>query len=273
LAEVKSIRGDSGAAQRFAKEALKINPDYRPAMIVLARDHYRSRRLDLSLYALQGILDGYGTENPPRDKDNPEALLIRGLIYKERGQRAAAIADFKRCIEIRPDLVEAKVQLAGYLLEAGNAPDAVPLLEAALRYDRDNLLARMNLGDGYRLLGRAADAKQQLEWVLEKDPKMPQVHYAVGLLYLFSESIPGVTPKDAAARAMVAFEEYKKLKPRSGPGQADDVDELYTAAKSKKAVIEASEAEKATPPADQGATPASGAAPADASKATEESEQ
>jgi len=250
LAEVKSIRGDSGAAQRLAKEALKINPDYRPAMIVLARDHYRSRRLDLSLYALQGILDGYGPENPPRDKDNPEALLLRGLIYRERGQRAPALADFKRCIEIRPDLVEAKVQLAGYLLEAGNAPEAVPLLESALKYDRNNLLARMNLGDGYRLLGRAADAKQQLEWVLDKDPKLPQVHYAVGLLYLFSDAIPGTSPKDAAARAMVAFEEYKKLKPRSGPGQADDVDELYTAAKSKKAMIEASEAEKAAAPAE-----------------------
>lgn len=268
LAEVKSIRGESGAAQRLAKEALKINPDYRPAMVVLARDHYRSRRLDLSLYALQGILDGYGTENPPRDKDNPEALLIRGLIFRERGQRAAAIADFKRCIEIRPDLVEAKVQLAGYLLEVGNAPEAVPLLESALRYDRDNLLARMNLGDGYRLLGKSAEAKQQLEWVLEKDPKLAQVHYAVGLLYLFSESIPGVTPKDAAARAMVAFEEYKKLKPRSGPGQADDVDELYTAAKSKKAMIEASEAEKAEPPAAEGGNePTSAAAPAsDAAK-------
>ncbi len=31
LAEVKSIQGDSGAAQRLAQEALKKNPDYRPA--------------------------------------------------------------------------------------------------------------------------------------------------------------------------------------------------------------------------------------------------
>jgi tetratricopeptide (TPR) repeat protein len=245
LAEVKSLRGDSGAAQRLAKEALKINPDYRPAMIVMARDHYRSRRLDLALYALQGILDGYGTENPARDKDNPEALLIRGLIFKERGQRATAMADFRRCIEIRPDLVEAKVQLAGYLLEAGNAPEAIPLLESALRYDRENLLARLNLGDGYRLMGRVADAKVQLDWVEQRDPRLPQVHYALGLLYLFSESVPGVTPQEAAERAMAAFEQYKKLKPRSGPGQADDVDELITAAKSKKAVIQAGEAEKA----------------------------
>lgn len=245
LAEVKSIRGDSGAAQRLAKEALKTNPDYRPAMVVMARDHYRSRRLDLSLYALQGVLEGYGAENPPRDKDNPEAILIRGLIYKERGQRALAMADFRRCIELRPDLVEAKVQLAAYLLEAGNAPEAVPLLESALRYDRDNLLARMNLGDGYRLLGRFADAKLQLDWVAQKDSKLPQVHYGLGLLYLFGENLPGVTPKQAAERAISSFEEYKKLRPRAGPGQADDVDELITAAKSKKAVIEAGEVEKA----------------------------
>ncbi|MGE5786297.1 MAG: tetratricopeptide repeat protein [Myxococcales bacterium] len=268
LAEVKSIRGDSGAAQRLAKEALKSNPDYRPAMVVMARDHYRSRRLDLSLYALQGILDGYGTENPPRDKDNPEALLIRGLIYKERGQRAAAMADFRRCIDIRPDLVEAKVQLATYLLEAGNAPEAVPLLESALRYDRDNSLARMNLGDGYRLLGRVADAKTQLDWVAKKDPQLAQVHYALGLLYLFGENVPGVTPKEAAERAIASFEEYKKRKPRSGPGQADDVDELITAAKSKKAVIEASEAEKAA--ASEPATQPKGATSGTRSERTDE---
>jgi Tfp pilus assembly protein PilF len=91
LAEVKSIQGDSGAAQRLAQEALKKNPDYRPAMITLARDHYRSRRLDLALYALRGILDGYGDENPPRDKNNAEARLLRGLIFKEQGNKAAAI--------------------------------------------------------------------------------------------------------------------------------------------------------------------------------------
>ncbi len=191
-AEVKSIRNESGAAQRLAQQALKINPDYRPAMVTLARDHYRSRRLDLALYSLQGILEGYGPENPPRDKDNPEALLIRGLIYKERNERSVAMNDFRRAIELRPDLVEARVQLAGYLLESGNAAEAAPHLEWALRFDRDNLLARLNLGDAYRLLGRTNEAKQQLEWVADKDPKLAQARYSLGLLYLFSQSIPGV---------------------------------------------------------------------------------
>ena len=246
LAEVKSMRGESGAAQRLAQESLKINPDYRPAMIVLARDHYRSRRLDLALYALQGILDGYGPENPPRDKNNPEALLLRGLIHKERNERAAAMDDFRHALEVRPDLVEVRVHLAGYLLESGNAVEAAPHLEWALRYDRDNLLARLNLGDAYRLLGKTNEAKQQLEWVATKDPKLPQVQYSLGLLYLFSDSIPGVTPKDAAAKAISALEEFKRLRPRSVTGQSDDSDELITAAKSKKAVIESQEAEAAS---------------------------
>lgn len=245
LAEVKSIRGESGSAQKLAQEALKINPDYRPAMVTLARDHYRNRRLDLALYSLQGILDGYGPENPPRDKDNPEALLIRGLIQKERNARGAAMADFRRAIELRSDMVEARVQLAGYLLESGNAADAAPHLEWALRFDRDNLLARLNLGDAYRLLGKTKDAKQQLEWVAAKDPKLAQARYSLGLLYLFAESIPGVSPKEAAAKAIAALEEYKRLKPRSSAGQADDADELIAAAKSKKAVIESQEEEAA----------------------------
>lgn len=243
LAEVKSLRGDSGAAQRLAQEALKINPDYRPAMILLARDHYRNRRLDLALYSLQGILDGYGPENPPRDKGNPEALLIRGLIHKERNERAPAMDDFRRAVEIRPDLVEARIHLAGYLLESGNAVNALPHLEAALRYDRDNLLARLNLGDAYRLLGRTGEAKQQLEWVVKQNPKLSQAHYSLGLMYLFSSSVPGVAPKEAASKAVAEFEEYKSSKPRASAGQADDADELINAAKSKKGVLEAQQEE------------------------------
>src|SRR5262249_32611162 len=135
LAEVKSIGKDTASAQQLAQEALKKNSDYRPAMVTLARDHYRNRRLDLALYALQAILDGFGDENPPRDRDNAEAHFLRALILKEQGRRAAALAEFKRAVEIRPDLVGARVELAAYYLEAGNATDAQPLLDGALRFD------------------------------------------------------------------------------------------------------------------------------------------
>jgi tetratricopeptide (TPR) repeat protein len=248
MAEVKSIQGDSGAAHRLAQEALKKNPDYRPAMITLARDHYRSRRLDLALYALKGILDGYGDENPPRDKNNAEAHLLRGLIYKEQGLKAAAIPELQKAIELRPDLVEARVHLANYLLESGNASEAAGLLETALKYDSVNVLARLNLGDAYRLLGKVAEAQRELDWVVKTDPSVAQAHYNLGLLYLFSQSVPGLTPGQAADKAISELEVYKKLKPRSLGGAPDDSDELITRAKTQKALAEAKAAEAAAPP-------------------------
>jgi tetratricopeptide (TPR) repeat protein len=245
MAEVKSIQGDSGAAQRLAQEALKKNPDYRPAMITLARDHYRSRRLDLALYALKGILDGYGDENPPRDKNNAEARLLRGLIYKEQGLKAAAIPELQKAIELRPDLVEARVHLANYLLESGNAQEAAGHLESALRYDSVNVMARLNLGDAYRLLGKTAEAQRELDWVVKTDPSLAQAHYNLGLLYLFSASVPGMTPAQAADKAVSELEQYKKLKPRSVGGAPDDTDELITRAKTQKALADAKAAEAA----------------------------
>lgn len=262
LAEVKSIQGDSNEAQQFAKEALKKNPDFRPAMVTIARDHYRKRRLDLALYTLKAILDGHGEENPARDKNNADARLLRGLIYREQNNKAGALDDFKRAVETRPDLVEARVQLASYVLEAGNAFEAANLLEGALKYDKNHVLARLNLGDAYRLLGKAEQAKKELEWVASKDSSLAQVHYNLGLLYLFSDNLPGVTPKSAIDKAIGELELYKKMKPKGKAGERDDTDELITRAKTRKAVLEEEAKSKSKPAAKPATPPPAGTKPA-----------
>jgi tetratricopeptide (TPR) repeat protein len=266
MAEIKSIQGDSGSAQRYAQEALKKNPDYRPAMVTIARDHYRARRLDLALYALKGVLDGYGTENPPRDKNNAEAHLIRGLIFKEQGLRGPAMDELKKALDARPDLVEARVHLATYLLEAGNPTEAAPLLEGALRYQLDHVIAHLNLGDAYRLLGKVAESRRELEWVAQKDPALFQVHYDLGVLFLTSDSVPGLTPIQAVERAIDELEQYKKMRPRQA-GSNDDTDELITRAKTKKGILQSKEEEAKATAAQPAATPAAPAAAAPATPA------
>lgn len=247
LAEIYSARGDSTSAQQFAQKALKKDPDYRPAMVTLARDHYRARRLDLALYTLTAILDGYGQENPPRDKNNADARLLRALILKEQGKRKQAIEEFTSLIKLRPDLVEARLNLAQYMLEAGNAVEARPLLEEALKYDASNVLVHLNLGDAYRLLGKPKDALDHLSWVSRKDATLPQTHYNLGLVYLFSTGIPNVTEEQAIDQAIEAFERFKKLEPRAARGAGDDVDELIARARNKKAILEAMKEQPAAP--------------------------
>lgn len=245
LAEVKSLQKDTGSAQKLASEALKINPDYKQAMVVIARDYYRSRKIDLALYALQAILDGFDTENPPRDKENAEAFLIRALIFKEQGNRAGSIDQFEQALKRRPDLVEARVQLATFYLQAGNGDQAMPLVEGALRFDADNLAAHLLLGDCYRLQGKVAEAKQRFDYVLGKDASLPQVHYDLGLLYLFSSALPGMTPMQQVDAATASLKKYQELRPKD---QSDDSDELLNRAKLKRGELEAAQQAAAAPP-------------------------
>jgi len=267
-AEVSSARGDSTTAQQLAQKALKKDPDYRPAMLTLARDHYRARRLDLALYTLKAILDGYGEENPPRDKDNPDAHVLRALIYGERGRRKAAMEELGAALATRPDLVEARLLLSAYMLEAGNAVEARPLLEKALEYDPSNVLVHLNLGDAYRLLGKPKDALDHLQWVSRREETLAKVHYNIGLVYLLSAPVPGVSEKEAIELAIRSFERFRKLAPRAARGEGDDVEDLLARARNKKAILEALE----PPPADAAEeAPAEGAAgegaPADAAPA------
>lgn len=245
LAEVKSLQKDTGSAQRLAQEALKINPDYRPAMVIIARDHYRNRRLDLALYALTAILDGFGDENPARDKDNPEAFLLRGLILREQGHRAVAMDQFRKVVQRRPDFVEARSQLATMLLEAGNAQEALMLLEGAIKYDQFSMPIHLGLGDTYRLLGRYADAKREFEWVLSREPSLPQIHYNLGLLYLFAPSIPGMTAKQQVTEAIRELKRFQEVRRK---GDRDDSEELLQRAKLKEGELTSAAAAEAPAP-------------------------
>lgn len=236
MAEVNSIKGNSGEAQRLAQQALKADPNYKPAMVTLARDHYRARRIDLALYALTGILDGYGEGNPPRDKNNAEARMLRGLIYAERGLRGPAMEEMEKALDIRPDLVDAHLVLANFMMGAGNAKEARPHLEMAVRYDNKNVAAHLQLGDAYRLLNRAEDARRELEWVLAADPNQGAAHYNLGLLFLLGDKMKGLSEEAMIDKALEHLEAYKARAQRGGP---DDVDDLITRAKTKKALLKA----------------------------------
>ena len=269
LAEVKSIEGDSPGCQQLAQQALAKQPDDKHAMIVIARDYYRNHKWDLARYALQAILDGADDGSiPPRDKGNPDALLLRGLIERESGQRKQALADFGRAVSKRPDLVEALINLGEMKLEAGNATEAQAPLEKAVRFAPNSAVAHLDLGDCYRLLGRPGDAKAQLDKALALDSTLAGVHYDLGLLYLFSPNVPGVSSQDdQLAKAIQELDTYKSMRSaKSSKGPGSDVDDLLSTAKRKRAELQmkqqAAAAASAAPAGSSAPAPAASAAPA-----------
>ena len=259
LAEVKSMQKDHGTAQQLAQDALRMNPDFKEAMVTIARDHYRARKMELAKYALKAILEGFGEGTPPRDKGNAEAHLLRGIVYREEGRRALALADFEIAYARRPDLIEASLQLGAMKLEAGNAVEALPILERAVRFAPKSAAAHLDLGDAYRLMGRPGDAKRELEQALALESTLAVAHYNLGLLYLVAQSVPGMSASEQSAQSIKEFETYKTM--RGGKFEkGDDTEDLLNRAKAKQAELK--NAAAAPPPAASSAAPASSGAPA-----------
>ena len=264
LAEVKSLGNDHASAQQYAQDALRMSPDLKEAMVAIGRDHYRAKRTELAKYALQAVLEGFGEQQPPRDKDNPEAHLLRGLIFREQGLRAAAMKDFETVVARRPDYYEALLNLGAMRLEAGNVLEAMPLLEGATRYAPQNAAGHLSLGDCYRLVGRTAEAKRELETSLSRDSTLAAAHYNLGLLYLFAQKLPGYSPAEQVAAAIKEFDTYRTMRgPKSPAGINDDIDELQNRAKAKQAELQNAATAASAPAAGTGT-----AAPAPAATGT-----
>ncbi len=269
-ADVKSIQNDHATAQTLGQDALRMDPNFKDAMVTLARDHYRARKMDLARYALQAVLEGFGDATPARDKENAEAHLLRGLIMRESGSRIVALKDFEEATKRRPDLVEALVNLGSMRLEAGNATDAVGPLEQATRFAPNSALAHLNLGDAYRLLQRYADAKNEFDKALSLDSSLAAAHYDLGLMFLTAQNIPGTSADSQVSTAIKELETYKTMRgAKAPPGVNDEIDDLLNRAKAKQAELKNTVATPAggaaaAPPAGgaAGAKPAAAAPPA-----------
>jgi hypothetical protein len=95
------------------------------------------------------------------------------------------------------------------------------------------------------------------------DSTLAGAHYDLGLLYLFSQSVPGASGQDdQIAKAIQELETYRSMrgaKTTKGPG--DDVDELLSTAKRKQSELQMKKQAAATAAAAPPPPAASASAP------------
>ena len=212
-------------------------------MVTLARDHYRARRLDLALYTLTAILDGYGQENPPRDKNNADARFLRALDLQGAGQaQASRIDELRKVVELRPDMVRRGCTWRRTCSKRATRRRRGPMLEDALKYDASNVLVHLNLGDAYRLLGKPKDALDHLAWVVAQGPEpgADALQHGARVSVLAERAGPERESKPSSARSR-ASSATRSCRRAQHAVQGDDVDELLARAKNKKSIMEALE--------------------------------
>lgn len=136
----------------------------------LARAYIYERRLRTALECLNQWLE--------RLPDSPRALEWRGWIHHLLENRDAAVADYRRALEVAPDWYRVRLRLVEILLDDSNLPEARPHLDVLVRTrsglpEVTVLLARARL-----LEGNTADARRLFDEAYAAAPQ-----HLAGLLY------------------------------------------------------------------------------------------
>lgn len=150
-----------------------------------------------------------------------DAYHYLGLVDEQTGQKAEAEKNYRRALELSPDLEEPAINLAALLVESGKYDEAATLMRKAAAKDPKSAALQVNLGMALSGKGDAAGANKAFEEALRLEPSsgIYLVTYASHLAKSGKrdealarlEQAEKVSKSDAGVLASVALE-YKGLK-------------------------------------------------------------
>ena len=168
-AEVFETQGKFTEAFTEYRKAIEKNPK--------AIDlHYRLGRALLQQSHDPAVLEQARREFEAELALNPSDAVAEyqvAQILTAEQKKAEAATHFERALELRGDFPEALIAVAKLRLEAKRYPDAIALLERAVKLQPRNETAHYNLMLAYRTAGRTADAQRE-KTELDKLQKPPE---------------------------------------------------------------------------------------------------
>src|SRR5271166_4225334 len=111
---------------------------------------------------------------------NPDQLLKQAIDEQQHGDFSAAIRDYRKVLELRPNEVQAKVNLGAALAHAGQFDEAIAIDRSALTAAKDKNPVLLNLALAYYKKGDFENARQQFEILHDAQPKAMQVVILLG---------------------------------------------------------------------------------------------
>jgi protein O-mannosyl-transferase len=137
------------------------------------------------------------------DPDLVEALYDIGVIEQGKSNWPAALANYERAVQKRPDYWPAWNNMGNTLFAMGQAQRSIEYFEKTLSLNRDYWPAQYNLAIAHFMIGRYADAIPKLRIVLDWRPDFREARY----LMAFSLTRTG--------QRREADEEWRKLGERN----------------------------------------------------------
>jgi adenylate cyclase len=104
------------------------------------------------------------------DPGTTSAHRLPAATHLYRGHHDLALGQIDRALEINPSDAESYAYRGYILVYAGKSGEALPWLEAALRFDRANTRASMYVGTAYYFLNRYDKAIDACDRTLARNP-------------------------------------------------------------------------------------------------------
>ncbi|PIO74291.1 tetratricopeptide repeat protein [Teladorsagia circumcincta] len=104
-----------------------------------------------------------------------EAYSNLGNVFKERGELAEALENYKYAVRLKPDFIDGYINLAAALVAGGDLDQAVAAYLSALNYNPELYCVRSDLGNLLKAMGRLEDAK-----AVQLDPNFLDAYINLG---------------------------------------------------------------------------------------------
>jgi tetratricopeptide (TPR) repeat protein len=111
---------------------------------------------------------------------DPDQLLRDAIQAQQGGDYPTAITGYRRLLELRPDNVQAKVNLGAALSHVGQFDEAIAIYKSVLPVLKDKNPVRLNLGLAYYKKGELASAREQFLALHQAAPSNVQVAILLG---------------------------------------------------------------------------------------------
>ena len=174
MAQIRSLEGAWLPAVELYRKSLDLEDD--PATrLELANASISAERYDDGLAEINKVLAA--------DLKNAEAWHVKGKILMAKGDYRGSADAVARSLELHRD-VNAQLLLAQALLNLKEKNKAQDVFQQMLQDYGNRAIWHFVFGGAYRDAGYMEDAIREFKKALELDPKLPHVHYFLGLTYL-----------------------------------------------------------------------------------------
>jgi spermidine synthase len=113
------------------------------------------------------------------DEDSPESHNNLGTTYERLDQLDAAMEEYQKALEMKPDYVDARVNYANVCLRLGRPEEAIDNYRQALQLEPNYEMTHYNLGVAFYQQMKWEEAANAWRRALELNPNFPQARQSL----------------------------------------------------------------------------------------------